>query len=255
MGMKVRRVAALALAAAVLAGAGLLRRESRGETAFSPARMPEQMLVIDAGHGGEDGGAVSVSGAVESHLNLAVALRLGAVLDLYGAPNVLLRTEDVSLHDPDCQTLRQKKVSDLHNRVAAIEATPNAVLLSIHQNTFQSAKYHGAQVFYGKNEDSLPLAQAAQDALRSALDPSNGRTPTAIPSSVYLMNHITCPAILVECGFLSNPAEDALLQTPAYQTKLAMTLAAAYFSAPSSTEEGETQHESQNRLLLHPVRE
>lgn len=231
-------VLAILVFALTLTGIGIW--QGRGETALSPARIPEATLVIDAGHGGEDGGAVSPSGVVESHINLAVALRLKAMTDLCGVESVLLRDSDVSLHDANCETLRQKKVSDLHNRVAMIEETPNAVLISIHQNTFQSQKYHGAQVFFGLNGDSLALAEVAQDRLRTGLDPENGRVPTQIPSSVYLMNHITCPAILVECGFLSNPTEEALLQTQEYQTKLAVALTSAYLKYQQTAKEGKT---------------
>lgn len=234
-----QRTASFLLVSA-LAFVGIHIWHGRVESAFSPSRLPAATLVIDAGHGGEDGGAVSPGGVVESHINLAVALRLKAMTDLCGVESVLLRDSDVSLHDANCETLRQKKVSDLHNRVAMIEETPNAVLISIHQNTFQSQKYHGAQVFFGLNGDSLALAEVAQDRLRTGLDPENGRVPTQIPSSVYLMNHITCPAILVECGFLSNPTEEALLQTQEYQTKLAVALTSAYLNYQQTAKEGKT---------------
>ena len=207
---------------------------------FSPARSAGETVVIDAGHGGEDGGAISVSGAVESQINLAIALRLDQVLGLYGVNTVLLRNSDISLHDADASTLRQKKVSDLHNRVEAIEALEDPVVISVHQNTFQNSKYHGAQVFYANGELSLPLAQITQSMLRQTLDPENDRKPTAVSESVYLMNHISCRAILVECGFLSNPQEDVLLQSADYQTKLAATLAGAYLNYQETTQEGES---------------
>ena len=210
------------------------------ETAFAPTRFSGETVVIDAGHGGEDGGAVSVSGAVESQINLAIALRLDQILGLYGVNTVLLRDSDVSLHDPDAQTLREKKVSDLHNRVAAIEALENPVLISIHQNTYTSSQYHGAQVFYANGNLSLPFAQITQATLKQALDPSNERQPAVIPETVYLMNHISCRAILVECGFLSNPQEDQLLQSPDYQKKLAAALAGSYLSYQQMNLEGET---------------
>lgn len=205
-------------------------------TMARPERFEGGTVVIDAGHGGEDGGAVSPAGNVESGVNLAIAKRLDAVLGLYGVDVRMLRTEDVSLHDPDASTLRQKKVSDLHNRVAAVEATPNATLISIHQNTYEgSSKYHGAQVFYANGTLTLPFAQHTQETLRQALDPENVRQAKQIPDSVYLMNHITCRAILVECGFLTNPAEDALLQTGGYQTKIAAALAGAYLGYTEDT--------------------
>lgn len=215
---------------ALLLGTGFwMAWGQRRETpAFAAARGAGETVIIDAGHGGEDGGAVSVSGVPESGINLAIALKLDHLLGLYGVQTKLLRATDTSLHDSSAETLRQKKVSDLHNRVAMIEGTPNATLISIHQNTFQGAKYHGAQVFYTNGQLSLPFAQVTQETLKNVLDPSNTRVPTKIPDTVYLMNHITCRAILVECGFLSNPEEDQKLQTPDYQAKIATALAGAY---------------------------
>lgn len=247
----------LVLALALSTGYYLWR--GPGPSAPAMARPPQfegNTVVIDAGHGGEDGGAVSPSGNVESGVNLAIARRLDALMGLYGVDVCMLRTEDVSLHDPEAETLREKKVSDLHNRVAVIEGIPNATLISIHQNTYAgSAKYHGAQVFFSNESLSLPLAQHIQNTLRTALDPENSRQATKIPDTVYLMNHITCRAILVECGFLSNPAEDALLQTGGYQTKIATALAGAYLSYDETNLEGVLPDESENSILLHGMRQ
>ena len=198
------------------------------QSVFAPQRYEQHVLVIDAGHGGEDGGAVSLSGASESTINLAIALKLDQILGLYGAPSVMLRTEDRSLHSSEAKTLREKKVSDLHNRVETVNETEHAILLSIHQNSFPQSKYHGAQVFYSPTQDSLEFATYLQQVLRETLDTQNQRSAAPIPDSVYLMNHIRCPGILVECGFLSNPTEDQLLQTPEYQLMVAMTLSGAY---------------------------
>lgn len=197
---------------------------------FAPTTFSNETVVIDAGHGGEDGGAVSVTGAIESHINLEIALRLDEIFGLFGVDSVLLRDSDVSLHDPTAETIRQKKISDLKNRVAMIETIENPVVISIHQNTFSSSKYHGAQVFYANGELSLPLAELTQNTLKQVLDSGNNRKPTPIPDSVYLMNNISCKAILVECGFLSNYQEDALLQTSAYQNKIAIALASSYLN-------------------------
>lgn len=197
---------------------------------FSPAQSSNETVVIDAGHGGEDGGAVSVTGAIESHINLEIALRLDEIFGLFGVDSVLLRNSDVSLHDSNAETIRQKKVSDLKNRVAMIEAIENPVVISIHQNIFSSSQYHGAQVFYANGELSLPLAALTQNTLKQVLDPGNNRQPAPIPNNVYLMNNISCKAILVECGFLSNHQEDALLQTSAYQNKIAIALACSYLN-------------------------
>ncbi len=206
---------------------GMVQRKATKE-AFVPARMPKYQLILDAGHGGEDGGAVSVTGVPESNINLAVVLRLDQLLGFYGLSPILIRDRDISIYDAGCTTLRQKKVSDLKNRVSMIEATENAVVISIHQNTFSNSAYHGAQVFFRAEGESEALAKLAQKALQEGVDPGNKRTPTKIPDSVYLMKHITCPAILVECGFLSNPAEEEKLRNEGYQTQLALCVASAW---------------------------
>ena len=220
----------LAAAAAVMliAGMEVFRRPTPAAQTILSFRTPEYQLILDAGHGGEDGGAVSRSGVPESEINLSIVLKLDQMLGFYGVAPVLVRDTDVSIYDPGCETLRQKKVSDLHNRVALVEATPNAVVLSIHQNTFPNAAYHGAQVFYREEGESRTLGLAIQEALRQGADPGNRRTPAKIPSSVYLFQHITCPAVLVECGFLSNPEEEAKLRDGGYQNKLAACLASVW---------------------------
>lgn len=188
------------------------------------------LLIIDAGHGGEDGGAVSLTGEYESRINLSIAKRLDMVLGLFGAPVLMLRQEDISLHDQDAGTLREKKVSDLHNRVAKVQEQENAVLLSIHQNSYPDGRYSGAQVFYAPTAESDTLAQAMQDALRTTIDPGNQRQPKLIPDTIYLMNHISCPAILVECGFLTNVGEEQLLRDGGYQTVLAAAMAGCWLA-------------------------
>lgn len=242
--LRSRRFFSMILTVAFAAGISILYFKvplSDGERAVSvPIRFSEDIVVIDAGHGGEDGGAVSISGAIESQLNLSIARRLDAVFGLFGVNAILLRNSDISLHDSDAKTIREKKVSDLHNRVETIESLDEPIVISIHQNTFSDSQYHGAQVFYANGDLSLPLAQITQETLRQALDPDNNRKPAAVPSTVYLMNHISCRAILVECGFLSNPKEDILLQSPEYQTKLAAALAGSYLKYQQITQEGES---------------
>lgn len=223
-----KKIYAGALAAALCITAGSLFLFSRSkETVFAPVRLSDRQLILDAGHGGEDGGAVSRTGVPESGINLAIVQKLDQLLGFYGVTPILLRDSDISLHDPSASTLREKKVSDLHNRVAAIEATENAVLISIHQNTFPDPSGHGAQVFFRPGEDSRALSLLVQDSLRLA-DSSNKRIPAQIPDSVYLMKHITCPAVLVECGFLSNVTEEEHLRSGGYQTQLALCVAGAW---------------------------
>ncbi|MCD8367670.1 MAG: N-acetylmuramoyl-L-alanine amidase [Clostridiales bacterium] len=227
--MEVRKAVIYFLAACgVLLSIVSLTKQLTAEQAAVSGRTGAQILVLDAGHGGEDGGAVSVSGVAESGINLAIVLKIDALAGLYGVPVVLTRTEDVSLADDAAATLKERKRSDLYNRVALANETPNACLLSIHQNNYTSSEVSGAQVFYRNTEEGKTWAVLTQSALREAIDPENDRVATQIPDSVYLLNHVTCPAILVECGFLSNPEEDQLLQSNAYQSSLAATVFSAY---------------------------
>lgn len=209
------------------------RLDSLAEPAMEPSVIQRTgPLVLDAGHGGEDGGAVSLTGTPESEINLAIVLKLRDVLGLYGVDPILLRETDVSLHDSSAGTLREKKRSDLKNRVAAIEKVEGGTLLSIHQNTYPGSRYHGAHVFYAPTEGSQALAEHVQNSIKAALQPDNERAVKRIPDTVYIMNHVTCPAVLIECGFLTNPEEEAMLRDEDYQRKLSAVIAAAWLTAP-----------------------
>lgn len=194
---------------------------------FGTERQDETVFVLDAGHGGEDGGAVSRDGVKESDINLAVTRELDALLRFLGHKTVLTRADDVSIHSDGAETLRQKKVSDLKNRAALANTTAGAVLVSIHQNSLPSApSVHGAQVFYAATERSGALAASVQSALNRSVNVGGEKHEKQIEASIYLMKSVTCPAILVECGFLSNEAETARLQTAGCQKALAVAIAA-----------------------------
>lgn len=182
-------------------------------------------IVIDPGHGGEDGGAVSCTGKNESMFNLQISLRLNDLLHLLGYDTVMIRTTDTSVYTAG-QTIAQKKVSDLKQRVRIVDRTYDPILVSIHQNTFPEGKYSGAQVFYASSAGSQELAKQLQDALVSALKPGSNRRAKQ-GSGIYLLDKINAPGILVECGFLSNPQEEALLSTPDYQKKLCCVISAS----------------------------
>lgn len=181
-------------------------------------------IVIDPGHGGEDGGAVSCSGKNESGFNLQISLRLNDLLHLLGYDTVMIRSTDTSVYTSG-QTIAQKKVSDLKQRVKVVNRTQNALLLSIHQNTFPEGQYSGAQVFFCKVPGSEELAKLLQDDLVSSLNPGSARK-TKQGSGIYLLDKITAPGVLVECGFLSNPQEEQMLQTPEYQKKICCVISA-----------------------------
>lgn len=188
-----------------------------------------QTVVIDPGHGGQDGGAVAGNGTAESEINLAVSLRLEGLLRFAGVPTEMTRREDVMVCDPGLETMRQRKVSDLHNRASFVNGIPNAVLLSIHQNSLPSSPVtHGAQTFWNRQEGAEALARTLQAGLNPAVNTHRAKEPKPIPDSIYLMNHVDAPTVLVECGFLSNREETARLQQEDYQKTLATVIAAGY---------------------------
>ena len=186
------------------------------------------VFVLDAGHGGADGGTSSASGVLESDINLAITLRMRDLFTLLGQSTVLTRRDENSLADDPSASIRQQKVSDTKNRVALVNSIENARLISIHQNALAGhPSVHGAQVFYNAVGDSSTLAETMQQDLNQTVNVGNEKGKKPISKDIYLMSHVTCPAVLVECGFLSNTAESEILQTPSYQMLLAMTICCA----------------------------
>lgn len=172
-------------------------------------------VVIDAGHGGVDGGAVSCTGVEESKINLEIALRLNDLMHLLGIKTYMIRTEDISIYTSG-ETIAAKKVSDLKNRVRIINEMPNGLLISIHQNFFEDFRYSGAQVFY---KEDPTFAKQLQTAFVNTLNPGSNRKVKKA-SGVYLMKNVTCPGALIECGFLSNFEEESKLKNEDYQKKI-----------------------------------
>ena len=198
------------------------------------------VYIIDAGHGGEDGGAVAQDGTVESDLNLAVARRIEGVLAFAGKKTVMTRRDENAVYDEGSATLREKKRSDLKNRAAQINRYDDAYLISIHQNSLPAVpSVHGAQVFYNAADGAETMAGAVQEALNQAVNQGNEKNEKAIDDSVYLMQQVRCPAVLIECGFLSNPAETQALKSASYQTELAVVIAAGVLN----TTNGAAEHE------------
>lgn len=190
-------------------------------------------IIIDAGHGGIDGGATSCTGVLESQYNLQIALKLEDLLHLMGFETKMIRRTDISVHTKG-ETIAQKKVSDLKERLRIANETPNGLYLSIHQNYFPDSRYSGAQVFYPNTKGSQELAIQLQSALCTVMNPSNLRQSKK-SSGVYLMERIQCPGLLIECGFLSNPQEASQLQKPSYQQKLCAVIATSVGSFLSNT--------------------
>ena len=184
----------------------------------------EHTIIIDAGHGGIDGGATSCTGILESTINLQIALRLDDLMHFLGYQTYMIRTTDTSIYTQG-NTIAAQKVSDLKERVRIVNETEDAILISIHQNTFSDSRYGGAQVFYPKTDSSKELASAMQGALITIANPDSKRVCKKA-DGVYLMEHIEQTGILIECGFLSNPEEEALLRSDDYQKKLCGIIAA-----------------------------
>lgn len=202
------------------------QQEREKATVFSSTKNSET-LIIDAGHGGTDGGAVSDNGTKESEINLAIAQKMNVLAHLVGIKTVMTRTTENLQYPDDADTIRKKKVYDQKQRVEQINTVPNAVLISVHQNMFPSSQPRGPQVLYAPTETSDILAETAQENLLLVL-PGNSRTAAQISDSIYLMNRISCPAILVECGFLSNSEDEYLLKNENYQRKLSLLLICSY---------------------------
>lgn len=182
-------------------------------------------VIIDAGHGGEDGGATSYTGVLESKINLEIAIRLEDLFHLIGVDTVMIRDTDRSVYT-DGNTLAAKKVSDLKQRVKIVNETENSILVSIHQNHFSDSRYSGAQIFYANANDSDQLARELQALIVQTLDPDNNRQSKPA-DGVYLMQHIKKTGILIECGFISNPEEEAKLRSEEYQKRLCCVFASA----------------------------
>lgn len=181
-------------------------------------------IILDAGHGGVDGGATSCTGKLESGYNLEIALRMNDLLHFLGWETNMIRTTDSSVYTKG-ETIAQKKISDLKERVRICNETKNAVLISIHQNNFTDSRYSGAQVFYPSTKGSEELAKRLQDAFKSTLNPGSNRQIKKA-DGIYLMEHIACMGVLIECGFLSNAEEEAKLRSDDYQKQLCCVIAA-----------------------------
>lgn len=183
------------------------------------------VIIIDAGHGGEDGGASSSSGIVEKDINLSISLKVRDLLNSLAFKTVMVRDEDKLIYDENCKTIREKKVSDIHNRMSIMEANPNSIFLSIHQNHFEQSKYYGAQVFYSKNnEESKLIAEKIQSSVVEKLQNENKREVKPSGTEIYLLYNAKSPAVMVECGFLSNSGEAQLLNDENYQTKMSLAI-------------------------------
>ena len=205
-----------------------LARWGRLVPAMAPAVSGHAVVILDAGHGGEDGGAATASGHRESEINLQIVKKLEYMMALCGVESVLTRSEDVSLHMPGAEERGERKQSDLDYRVQVVNNTPGAMLISIHQNQYSDPSVSGAQVFYTMGDVGRQWGEYTQHMLQELVDPSNTKKAKQVEESIYLFSHINTPGLLVECGFLSNGVEASLLLTQGYQTRLSVAITGAY---------------------------
>ena len=197
-------------------------------SAAEASSMPitQKTVIVDAGHGGDDGGAIGIDGTVEKDINLDIALKLEKILKFYGFNVIMTRTQDVMTCDDGIDSLRKRKISDIHNRFELMRKNPDAIFISVHQNKFEDSSQHGTQVFYsGNDERSKELAEAIQTSVTLTLQRKNDRIVKKSGSGIYLLYHAKIPAVLVECGFISNSDEVKKLKDESYRMKLAILIA------------------------------
>lgn len=201
----------------------LFSTEQSKETS-SPINSESYIVIIDAGHGGEDGGAVGdFSGVLEKDINLAIAKQIETLFKLTDIPVIMTRSEDVLLYNQGQEN--NKKSADIRNRIEIGNAQENNVFISIHQNKFPIEKYSGLQVYYSaNNENSKLLAQTIQANNTLYIQPKNTRQIKKAGRNILLLHKLRCPAVLVECGFLSNANEEKLLSTSEHQNKIAFLI-------------------------------
>lgn len=187
----------------------------------------KKTIVLDAGHGGEDGGAIGFNDIIEKDINLSISLKLRTLLKSYGYNVIMTREKDESIYDKSSKTLREKKRSDLNNRIKIIKNNEgkNAIFVSIHQNKFPNKKYFGTQIFYSdNNEKSQNLATSIRKSVVGLIQPNNSREIKPSNKKIFLLENSTIPSVIVECGFLSNEEEARKLATDEYQNKVAFSI-------------------------------
>lgn len=190
-------------------------------------------IIIDAGHGGMDAGAVAKDGTLEKDLNLSISNMIAQILKSNGFNVILTREEDIMLSS--VKHSGKKKQSDLNARVETAEKYQNPVFVSIHMNKFPDPRCRGAQVYYSKNnEKSKDLAKTIQGSLKSSLEPDNKRDIKQASTDIFILNTLKCPAVLVECGFISNQYDLDNLKNEEYQKKLSVIISAAIMNGVSN---------------------
>ncbi len=206
----------------LIAAFGYVKSEIMSTSAFADSH---KKVIIDAGHGGFDGGAVAGDGTVEKDINLLISLKVEEHLKFNGFEVIMTRTDDSGTEDDKKTAISNRKKSDLVNRLKIMEENPDAIYVSIHLNKFTTSAANGAQVFYTKNFDqALQLADCLQNSITKLLQPDNTRVIKQGTSSTYLLKNAKVPAVIVECGFLSNKSELEKLKDDSYQSQMAFAI-------------------------------
>ncbi len=211
--------------------AGILIKQitiPNNEEAFSD--ISDIVVVCDAGHGEPDGGAVGISGTLEKDINLDIAQKVAEILENRGIKVIMTRTSDNGIYDGDAETIRQKKISDMHKRLDIVNGSGADLFLSIHMNSFSDSSARGVHVFYNKEDEKLKNAANMIKERISDITGAKSHEIKSTPNSLYLMQKSSVPAILIECGFLSNPTEEELLSNEKYRSKMAWAIADAIIS-------------------------
>lgn len=184
------------------------------------------IVIIDAGHGGIDSGTLGKDNTPEKEINLSIAFKLNELLLLWGYETKMTRTEDKLIGEGEFSTIRSAKQADISKRLHLTEQQEHCILISIHQNHYHQSQYNGFQVFYNHNNpNNKILAETLQKTVVSNLQPYNTRGVKTIGTEIYLLYHCSKPAVMVECGFLSNPKELSLLKNQIYQSQIAYCIA------------------------------
>ena len=220
---KIPFLALLSCCVVVLAISGAVKSAEESKSTMAEAS-GKQVILLDAGHGGIDSGGIGINGVYEKDINLSIVKNLGSLLTLSGYDVVYTRTEDISIYDNGVEGIRNQKVSDMENRLEIVERYPESIFLSVHQNQYTDKAYFGGQMFYTTNNSgNFRLATIMQNKF-AELQTGNDREVKLIDNNLYLFKDTKQPALLIECGFLSNENDAANLSSPEYQKKVAFTI-------------------------------
>lgn len=217
------------------------------------ATSTKPVIVLDAGHGGLDSGAVGATGVLEKDVNLSIVLALRDMFEMSGFEVVLTRDEDISIYDPGIEGIRNQKLNDMDNRLEIIQKYPDSIFLCIHQNNFTDPKYFGGQMFYNNNNpQNRTLAQIMQNKF-AQLQPGNGREIKLTGEELFLLKSNKNPSLMIECGFLSNPEEEQKLSTWEYQQKVAFTIYGGVMEFIDATAEKPSEFDTDVNSVEEPA--